>query len=57
MRVVLVVLLLAGCSSLNSSPIEITCKGKGAITGLGIGGAMLQADCGDGFSYKSGPPK
>jgi hypothetical protein len=57
MRLLIVVLFLVGCSSISHNPIEIECKGKGAIVGLGVGGAALQADCGEGFIYKSGPPK
>lgn len=57
MKFLLVVLLLSGCASISRNPIEIECKGKGAIVGLGVGGAALQADCGDGFSYRSGSPK
>lgn len=57
----LVISLLTGCASIaghaGSHPAEITCKGKGAITGQGsapvAGGSFsIQADCGDGFSYK-----
>jgi hypothetical protein len=53
--------ILTGCASIaghaGSHPAEITCKGKGAITGQGSvpaagGGFSIQADCGDGFSYK-----
>lgn len=57
----LAVSLLQGCASIagqaGSHPAEITCKGKGAITGQGQipaagGGFAIQADCGEGFFYK-----
>ena len=63
-------ILLFGCSSVANHPIEITCSGKGSITGSGYAGGTaalgvhesntftLTADCGDsGFHYVSGPPK
>ena len=57
----LVVSLLTGCASIaghaGNNPAEIVCKGKGAISGQGAaqiagGSFSIQADCGDGFSYK-----
>ena len=63
---VLSLLLLVGCASIEKHPIEIECSGKGTITGTGYGAASgiggantftIQADCNDGFSFKSGPPK
>lgn len=58
---VLVLILLAGCSSIEKHPISVECSGKGQITGTGAVGPggvnafTLQADCGDGFTFKSGP--
>jgi hypothetical protein len=57
----LAMMLLTGCASIagqaGSHPAEITCRGKGAITGQGQipaagGGFAIQADCGEGFFYK-----
>ena len=66
MRLAFLALCLVGCASVEKHPISIDCKGKGAITGTGYGAASgiggsntftIQADCGDGFMFKSGPPQ
>ena len=57
MKLAILALLLSGCSSISSHPVEIECTGKGIVTWTGTTGAALTADCGDGFSYRSGPPK
>ncbi len=53
--------VLTGCASIagqaGAHPAEISCKGKGAITGQGSvpavgGGFSIQADCGEGFTYR-----
>lgn len=65
----MLVVVLGGCASINKHPVDVTCKGKGTITGTGYAGATiavgghesntftLQADCGEGFEYHAGPPK
>lgn len=68
----LVALLSSGCAHAlgyaGKNPGQISCKGKGVITGtgngqigagLGGGGSnawTIQADCGDGFTFSQGPP-
>lgn len=52
--------VLTGCMSAGyagAHPAEITCKGKGVISGQGSaqiasGNFSIQADCGDGFQYR-----
>lgn len=53
-------LVLAGCSHIAKSPVAVSCKGKGVITeNLAAMGysqtAVLSAECGDGFTFTSGP--
>ena len=58
--------VFAGCAtggqsfSVMNHPVEIQCTGKGAITGsgsvnAGVGASnnfTIQADCGDGFTFR-----
>jgi len=63
--VVIVMLAMSGCSSISQHPIDIVCKGKGIVSGVGYAGTgvgagngfNISADCGDGFEFKSGPAK
>jgi Na+-transporting NADH:ubiquinone oxidoreductase subunit NqrF len=63
------VILISGCKTISSNPIQITCKGKGTITGTGYAGGTaalgvheanafsISADCGpEGFEYSQGAP-
>ncbi len=52
---------LSSCASVagyaGAHPAVIECKGKGAITGtaggpMAAGNFAIQADCGDGFTYR-----
>lgn len=72
LALILCLVALGGCAHAlgyaGAHPAYIECKGKGTITGTGsaslgagIGGAgmnqfSIQADCGDGFSLRQGPP-
>lgn len=47
---VFLVMFVCGCAN---HPVDVQCKGKGAISWIGPGGSTIQADCGDGFSYKA----
>lgn len=67
---IIIALTLAGCAHVagyaGEHPANVTCKGKGAITGtgsangtgiVGVSGSnawTIQADCGDGFEYSQG---
>lgn len=64
----LIILLASGCATtMYKYPVSIECKGKGVITGTGhanlsvaVGGTefntfSIQADCGEGFTYKVTP--
>lgn len=52
--------LMGGCVSAGQ-PRNIECKGKGVVivdgaVGPYAGTSKLQADCGDGFTFRSGKP-